>query len=1045
MLNHLLEAAVQKRKIVITFFCFLALLAFWSFQNIKIDAIPDLGENQQIVFTEWAGRSAKDIEDQITYPLSVDLQGIPGVKNVRGMSTFGFSMIFLIFEDDVDFYWSRTRVLERLSSLAVPLPEGANPSLGPDATGLGQVLWYSVENTEESLNPLSLDKLRSLQDFYVRYLLQGASGVSEVASIGGFVKEYQIDVDPNKLFAFHVSFKDLLQAIRSSNVDVGAELIEEGEREMIIRGVGLFRTLEDIEDVVITVREGTPIRVRDVAQVGTGPAFRRGVLDRDGQEIVGGVVTMRYGENPQEVIDAVKEKLQIVEQGLPQGVEIKIFYDRTELIQNTLGTVYQALSTQAIITVLVILFFLLHFQSSILVSLTLPFGIGFSFLVMYFLGIDSNIMSLAGLVISIGVMVDMGIIMTENIYSRLSENPDLSRNQKLVLIQDSVKEVGPAILIAVMTTIVTFLPVFALQGAEGKLFVPLAWTKTIAMLGSVLVALFLVPALSHYFLKGRLRPLEENTLSREIISNYRQAAEWVLTHRKKFLILPLIIVIFGAFAFSRLGSEFMPQLNEGDIMYMPVTTPDVSMTKARELLSYTDQVISEHPLVEYSVGKLGRAESALDPAPVEMFETIVRLKPMSEWPRGMTVYDVINELDQSLQIPGVVNSWGFPIQIRIGMISTGIRTPVGIKIFGSDQDELERLSGKVARVVETVPGARGVYEQQISGKPYVEFHVDRVAASRYGLNSGDINTIIQTAMGGMAVSQFYEGRERYPVRVRYQKELRDNLEELKSVLIPTPGGQHIPISQVTTMQMTTGPSVIQSEDGFLRSLVTLNVDGRDLVGFVEEARERVAAEVNLPSGYSIHWAGQYEDQVRATNRLKVLVPLILLINLFLIFLGIKNWALSGIVFSAIPVALSGAMIFLWAGGMNTSVAVWVGCIALFGIAVDDGVVMMKYLIQKMEEMKPTSFEELKQTIIEAGARRIRPLLMTTVTTLFALTPVLLAVGTGAEVMKPMALPIFGGMLFVFISVFMVPVIFSFYMERNLTQELNRGEKSNDQI
>tara|TARA_B100001971_G_scaffold61895_1_gene56920 strand:- start:120583 stop:123699 length:3117 start_codon:yes stop_codon:yes gene_type:complete len=1033
MIQKLIEASIRNRVLVVILFVLIALLSVFSLKTARIDAIPDIGENQQIVFTEWPGRSPKDIEEQVTYPLSILLQGIPGVKNIRGISAFGFSTIYVIFKDDVDFYWSRSRVLEKLSTAGSELPSGVVPKMGPDATGLGQIYWYTIENEKDNKNPKSLAELRSIQDFYVRYLLQGVEGVSEVASVGGFVKEYQIDVDPKKLFAYNIYFSQLLKSIKESNIDVGAEVVEDGDREFIVRGKGFFKSLTDIENVVLAIKNKTPIRVKDVATVGFGPGFRRGALDKNGTEAVGGVVTMRFGENPKQVIDKVKERLKVVEKGLPKGVRVVPFYDRTELIENTIGTVYSALSEEIVITVVVILLFLLHFQSSILVSLTLPFGVGISFILMKLIGIDSNVMSLSGMVIAIGSMVDMGIIMTENIYSHLSEKPEASKSERVEIIVRSAREVGPAILTAVMTTIVTFLPVFGLEGSEGKLFGPLAWAKTLAMFGSVVVAIILVPALSVFMLNGKLKPIEKNKVSLFIVKSYQPALNWVLENRKRFLLAPMILLILGGLALSNLGKEFMPSLNEGDILYMPTTTPDISMTKARELLAYTDKVLKDHPLVEYSVGKLGRANSAIDPAPVAMFETVIKLVPKDQWPEGKTIYEIMQDLDQALQVPGLVNSWDFPIQTRIGMISTGIKTQIGIKIFGDDLRKLESLASKVGKEVEKVKGAYGVYAEQITGKPYIEFDIDRVAASRYGINTGTVNKILQTAVGGMPIGQFYDGRERYPIRVRYKKELRDRVDDLKRVLVPSPLGQHIPLEQLADIKIVTGPAAIQSENGLLRSVVLLNVQGRDLIGFVEEAKKHIEKNVELPKGYSIVWAGQYENQVRATNRLKLLVPIALIINLVIIFLGIKNLRNSAIIFSAVPIAMAGGLILLWIGGFNTSVAVWVGFIALFGIAVDDGVVMMTYLQEAIKNHKPKNWEELKECVLEAGSRRIRPLVMTTTTTCVALIPVMWATTTGSEVMKPMAIPTLGGMLVELITLFIVPVTFSYFEQRRIEQ------------
>ena len=1034
MIQNLIELSIRNRAFVVVGFVFIALLSIFSLKTARIDAIPDIGENQQIVFTEWAGRSPKDIEEQVTYPLSVMMQGIPGVKNIRATSAFGFSIIYVIFKDDVPFYWSRSRVLEKLSTASSELPTGVTPNMGPDATGLGQIFWYTLENEKNASKPKSLAELRSIQDFYVRYLLQGVEGVSEVASIGGFVKEYQIDVDPNKLFAYDIHFSKLIKSIQNSNIDVGAEVIEDGDREFVVRGKGFFKSISDIENVVVAVKNNSAIRVKDLASVNIGPGFRRGALDKNGVESVGGVVTMRFGENPKEVIDNVKERLSIVKKGLPKGVKLVPFYDRTEVIERTIGTVYSALGQEIIITVIVILLFLLHFKSSILVSLTLPFGVGISFILMKLLEIDSNVMSLSGLVIAIGSMVDMGIIMTENIYSHLAEKPEATKKDRIEIIVQSAREVGPAILTAVATTIVTFLPVFGLEGSEGKLFGPLAWAKTLAMFGSVVVAIILVPALSAYLLKGKLKPIEKNKVSLFIVQTYRPTLNWMLENRKIFVIFPTIIFLLGMFAYSKLGKEFMPSLNEGEILYMPVTTPDVSMTKARELLAYTDKKLKEHPLVADAIGKLGRANTAIDPAPVAMFETVIKLVPEDQWPDGVSIYDIMSELDGELQVPGLVNAWLFPIENRIAMISTGIKTQIGIKIFGDDLRTLEDIARKIGKEVEKVKGAYGVYAEQITGKPYVEFDIDRVAASRYGINTGTINKILQTAVGGMTIGQFYEGRERYPIRVRYKKELRDRIDELKKVLVPRPLGQHIPLSELADIQVVTGPAAIQSENGMLRSLVLLNVQGRDLIGFVEEAKEHIEKNVELPKGYSIVWAGQYESQVRSNNRLMMLVPLALLINLMLIYIGIKNLRNAAIIFSAVPIAFSGGLILLWIGGFNTSVAVWVGFIALFGIAVDDGVVMMTYLQEAIKKHKPKDWDGLKECILEAGSRRIRPLVMTTTTTVVALIPIMWSTSTGSEVMKPMAIPTLGGMLVELVTLFIVPVVYSYFEQRKIENE-----------
>ena len=1043
-MKKLIELSIQYRILVVTSFVFIGFVSIFSVRTSNIDFIPDIGENQQIVFTDWPGRSPKDIDEQITYPLSILLQGIPGVKTVRGISVFGFSTIYVIFKEEVDFYWSRSRIIEKLIESQSDLPPEVKPRLGPDATGLGQVFWYTIENDESvsGASLKSLAQLRSLQDFYVKYHLQNVEGVSEVASVGGFVKEYQIDVDPKKLFAFDVHFSTLVKAIQNSNIDVGAEVIEDGSREFIIRGKGFFESLTDIENVVIAVKNKTPVYVKDVASVGLGPAFRRGVLDKNGLETVGGVVTMRFGENPQQVIQNIKERIKDVQRGLPKGVRLVPFYDRTELIENTMSTVYKALIQEIIVAIVLVFIFLLHLWCGILVSLTLPFAIGISFIFMRLFGIDSNVMSLSGIVIAIGTIVDMGIIMTEAIYSRLMASSYMSLKEKVRIVKTCAQEISPAIFTSIMTTIVTFLPILALEGSEGQLFWPLAWAKTFALLGSLIVAVFLIPSLSIFLLKDKVFSFRENLsiktkMSRKnkidvfIVQKYRFMLDWVLGHRRLFLIAPAFLIVMGFIAFMNLGEEFMPELNEGDILYMPVTTSDVSLTKAKEILSYTDKVLNEHPLVDFAVGKLGRADSVLDPAPISMIETVIRLVPSSQWPRGKDIYDIMEDLDKALQIPGLVNSWGFPIQTRIGMISTGIKTQVGIKVFGDDIAVLEDLTSQIAQKIEKMDSAYGVYKEQIIGKPYIEFDIDQISASQFGINIGTIHEILQTAVGGMPIGQFYEGRERYSIRVRYKKELRDRIDELKRILVPSPLDQHIPLEQLADIKVVTGPSHIVSENGILRSTVLFNVRDRDLIGFVQRAKVIIEKEIDLPEKYSVVWAGEYENHVRANNRLKLILPLIFMISLIILFLGTGSFVNSLIIFSAVPISMTGGLILLWLGGFHLSVAVWVGFIALFGIAVDDGILMITYFKQEMKDNKPANFEHLKSVILEAGSRRIRPLLMTTATTSLALLPVMWSTSIGSEVMKPMALPTLGGMLIEVITLFVVPVLFSFVEERKL--------------
>jgi len=994
-----------------------------------IDAIPDIGENQQIVFSEWAGRSPKDIEDQITYPLSVALQGLPGVKTIRASSAFGFSIIYIIFDDDVDFYWSRTRVLEKLAVAGRDLPEGVVPELGPDATGLGQIFWYTVEGKGKSLA-----ELRSIQDWFVRYQLQAVPGVSEVASVGGYIKQYQIDVDPAKLTAHKLNIAKLFTAVRRSNIDVGAKVIEESKMEFLVRGIGFIKNIADIENIVVGANEGVPIFIKNIATVTIGPEFRRNALDKNGQEAVGGVVVMRYGENPLEVIERIKEKIKELKSGLPPGVTIEPFYDRTKLIGRTISTLTKSLILEIIITILVIFFFLRNFGSSVIVSLTLPLSVLFSLSLLYAFGMDSNIMSLSGIIIAIGTMVDMGIILMENIFRHLR---DPKNRDKLVahVVFKASQEVGPAVLTAILTTIVSFFPVFALQGQEGKLFHPLAFTKTFALFGSITVALTLIPVLSIFFLGKNFQKKSAQKTGGDpgewIVKYYTILLKWVLGHRKQFLALPIGLVLLAGIGLARTGREFMPPLDEGDILFMPVMLPSISLTEALRIMQYQDKVIRKFPEIENVVGKLGRAETATDPAPISMFETMINLKPKSQWRSGMTREKLLEELDQALRIPGVSNIWTQPIANRVDMLSTGIRTQVGVKVFGKDLATLEKLAGEVEKVLKTIPGAVDLYSEKIVGKPYIEIEINRQNIARYGVMVGDVQDVIQTAVGGMNLTQTVEGRERYPVRVRYPRELRNSEDALKRVLVPTPTGQEIPLGLLADIRRVMGPAMINSENGLLRAYVLLNVRGRDMIGFVEEAARVVADKIKLPPGYYLQWSGQFENQVRARKKLSILVPLSLLINFLILFFSFKSVLKAGIIFLAIPISLSGGILLLWAGGFNMSVAVWVGFIALFGIAVDTGVVMMTYLNQVFKERVPKTKVEIERAVIEASQMRIRPVVMTSATTIFALIPVLLATGTGAEVMKIMAIPTLGGMTVLFLSVFFVPLLYSWSEEKKV--------------
>ena len=1032
MINKLISYCLKTPFVVFVVYIALFFWGAWAITNIPVDAIPDIGEKQVIVYSDWPGRSAKDVEDQITYPLSVSLRGVPGVKTIRATSAFGFSEVYLIFKDSVDYYWARSRVLEKLNLVSGRLPQGVMPVLGPDATGLGQVFWYTVEG-----KGYSIDKLRSLQDWFIRYQLNSVDGVSEVASIGGFVKQYQIDIDPNKMISFNVHLGQVMEAVKRSNVDVGAKVIENNAMEYIIRGLGFIKSLDDIENIAVGEINGTPVYVKNIAVVQLGPEFRRGALDKGGQEAVGGVVIMRYGENAMKVIHRVKQAIKELEKGLPPGVKIVPFYDRTELIHRTIATLREALILELIITMAVVVPFLAHIWAGIMICLALPFSVLIAYIAMYYLKIDANIMSLSGIAIAIGTLVDMAIIMVENSYRHLiiyAEEIKKGVKTRFDVIFGAASEVGSAVLTAVLTTVVSFLAVFALEAQEGKLFKPLAWTKSLTLLASITVALTLIPVLCMLFLKGRLRPPEGNPLVKALHHYYEKILRWCLSHRKIFLLIPAIILISALAIIPRIGREFMPAFDEGTILFMPVMRPSTSLTEAIRVIEIQDKIIKSFPEVEMVVGKVGRADTATDPAPVEMFETIITLKPKSQWRRGMTKEKIIREMDTVLQLPGVSNIWTQPIINRVDMLATGIRTSVGVKVFGPDLQKIEAIATEIEKAVKEVKGAVDLYSEKIVGKPYIEFKIKREQVARYGISIRDVQDVIEMAIGGENLTTTVEGRERYPVRVRYARQLRDNIDALRRVLVSTKGGAQIPISQLVDIYFVTGPAMINSENGLLRAYVLMNVRGRDMMGFVEEASKIVSQKVKLPAGYFIQWSGQFENQVRAKNKIAILLPISLLINFMLIYMCFRSIIKSVFIFTAVPVTLAGGIWLLAFSGFNFSVAVWVGFIALFGIAVDDGILITTYLDDVFKERRARikTRQDVIEATVYAGLGRIRPAFLTTITTIAALLPIMFLKGTGAEVMQPMAIPSIGGMTIEMITWFIVPTLYSWREEKKLT-------------
>ncbi|GJM23831.1 MAG: hypothetical protein DHS20C16_02460 [Phycisphaerae bacterium] len=1333
MISGLIRLFLQTPLLALILAAALAIFGWQAFEQNPKDAIPDIAENQVIVFSEWMGRSPKDVDEQVTYPLTVALQGVPEVKEIRATSGFGWSIVYVVFKERAEFYWARSRVLERLNVAQGQLPTGVTPRLGPDATALGQVYWYTVENgwysrerpglrfdedgelTEASrvtllqgdptlvdtldeaepfsdpvsgkplvFSKLPLDRLRSIQDFDVKLALESVEGVSEVASIGGYVRQYQIDVNPEALRAFNAPLSRLVAALNSANIDVGAKVVEENGMEILVRGVGFLggaqrsaakreareeAVIHDIENIVIHAKNGTPVYVHQVANVSVGPDFRRGALDKMGAEAVGGAVTMRFGENPLSVIERVYGKVDTVERGLPPGLRINAFYDRTDLIEDTMGTLTEALSQELLITIVAVVLFLLHFRSSMVIAITLPLAVMFAFICMQALKLPSNIMSLAGIAIAIGTMVDMGIVMLENIYQYLTDHRDdytryetdvdgrsrevIDHAKRSEYVAEAASEVGSAILTAVSTTVISFMPVFFLEGQAAKLFTPLAWTKTFCMVGAVILAITVVPPLASALLRSRrtnwptalaagilfggvsaaawwnsgrihtsfatltsaierylgwsnssvavtlgaaialivvvvlrerIRPVEHNPTSRLIHWAYEPTLRWVLHHKALFLAVPVALVVWGisvwlgwgplvgvviwpletvglapltwtasfwihlamaavvgfvivpllldsaavsvavwrakAITYGRtpwakrvlavivfalltvvfdttnvagnntrafasiltpsptgsyddyaplqalvddngIGQEFMPPLDEGDFLYMPSVLPAGSINTVVDVMQKQDVQFAQIPEVDLVVGKLGRIESPLDPAPVGMLETMILLKPREQWPivddpqfdgmqRKRTMDEIWEDVKAAGSFPGVLPSVQLqPIRTRVEMLSTGLNAKIGIKIYGDSIERSEELAVQLEQLLrERLDNAQAINAVRVSGKPYLEFHIDREAIARHGVNIADVQQVIEVAIGGRNLTTTYEGLDRYPVRIRYERELRDEVPDLERVLVPTPSGAQIPISQVADIQRVTGPMSVRREGAKFVSYVTMSNQGVDETTLVRNGQRIIDdaiinGEIEIPEGYYMRWAGSYERNIRAKNRLAILVPLVLLINLLLIYLQFKRWPLTLVIFLAIPVAFSGGFVLLdfwpqiqnWlytlgvmdrpfpGDNMYLTVAVWVGFIALFGIAVDDGIVIGTYLDQTFSRSKIKQYEEIEERVVYAGLRRIRPALMTTFTTLTALLPVLLTTGRGSDVMTPMALPVFGGMLIALITIVVVPTCY----------------------
>jgi Cu(I)/Ag(I) efflux system membrane protein CusA/SilA len=1033
MIGRLIEISMRNRALVVAIYLALAAWGYYALLATPVDAIPDLSDNQVIVFTDWPGRSPQEVEDQVTYPLVTNLQGLPGVRVVRASSAFSFSMINVIFEDNVELYWARTRVLERLNLISSQLPAGITPTLGPDATGVGQVFWYTIESER-----MSLRDLRALQDWFVRYQLNSVPGVAEVASVGGYVQQYQVDVDPNRLRAYNLPLSSVVEAVGRSNTNVGGNVVEQAGQWAVVRGLGLIESVADVENIVIGAQNGTPIYVKQVATVKLGEAFRTGALDKNGREAVGGVVIARQGVNTLDVIEGVKRRLEELKPGLPEGVSIVPFYDRTQLINRATHTLKKALIEELLLVTLAHIIFLAHFRSILIVTIPLPLAVLISFLFMHYVGISSNLMSLSGIAIAIGVLVDAGIVVTENAFRFMEQRGVDPKDRKRVweTVLDSTRLVGRPVFFSMAIIILAFVPVFALTGQEGKLFHPLAFTKTFAMIGATVIAVTLVPVLCTLLLGGRLHSERANPVMRFLQAIYRPVLGWALNHRLVTVALAALLFAGAVFLAAGIGKEFMPPLNEGDLMFMPVTDPAISIDEALRITSRQDEILKSYPEVEWAVGKAGRAETSTDPSPVNMTETIVHLKPQEQWRAGVTRERIVSELDAQLRMPGVTNIWTQPIINRIDMLSTGIRSQVGVKVFGNDLKTLEELSRRVADVVRTVPGAADVYPEQIGGSPYVDIRVNRQAAARYGIDVGLIQDAIEKGIGETNLSVTIEGRRRFPVRVRYAPEFRASPEAIAQLPITSPSGVPVPLGQLASINTVEGPTMISSENGLLRGTVLLNVRGRDVGGFVEEARAAVNRQVQLPAGYYVQWSGQYENQQRARDRLLIVVPVVLVIIFGLLYMTYGSAIEAAHVLLAVPFALTGGVYLLWLMKFNFSVAVWVGFIALFGTAVQTGVVMVIYLEEAVErkrrELGELTRAALKEAVTEGALLRLRPKVMTVSTVVAGLLPIMWSTSAGSEVMKPLATPVLGGMVSSLLHVLVVtPVIFFWLRERQL--------------
>lgn len=1056
MIDRLVSWCLGNRAIVLTATLLLTIAGIDAIYRTPVDAIPDLSENQVIVLSDWAGRSAQEVEDQVTFPLSTALEGLAGVREVRAQSAFGFSMLTVIFRDDVDIYFARTRVLEKLSALPFKLPEGVTARLGPDATSIGWIYEYYLDDSAaaQAGHALDLGQLRSLQDWFVRLQLSAVPGVAEVASIGGFVRQYQVDVNPNQLRAYGLPLSGVIEKIRGSSRNVGGGNIEVNGRDITIRGVALVHSPEDLKSIPVGYSQGHPVLLEQVATVAMGPEPRRGALDIAGHEAVGGVVVMRYGESTREVIKGVKQKIAEISKALPPGVTIKPFYDRSQLIERAVGTLRLTLFEEIILVTLAHLLFLGHLRSVLIVTLPLPLSILFAFILMKWTGITSNIMSLSGLAIAIGVLVDAAVVVTEAVIREAHAVQEgrvlgLSYPKDIVeIVRRATRMVIRPIFFAMLIILLAFIPVFALQGEAGKLFHPLAFTKSYAMAGAMLLALTVVPVLASLLVRGRLRNEGENPVMRFLLRLYRPVLEWSLDHAKAVIVTAVVILLAALSLGSRIGWDFMPPLNERALLYMPTTLPSASVPEINRVMSAQDKILSSFPEVESVVGKLGRADTATDPAPVSMIETTIMLKPLSAWRPGMTMEKLRSEMLQKMQqFPGFVPAFLQPIESRILMLNTGIRGQVAVKIFGSDLKELERLALEVERILKEIPAATDVYAERIVGTPYLDITVRRDDAARFGVSITEINNAIESAIGGGTLETTIDGRQRIPIRIRYPRELRGDLPSLEHVLVASMQGENIPLSNVADFHLTTGPSMISSENGMMRVFVQANVRERALADFVQDAQEKVSAKLSLPPGYFISWGGQYQKLLAASRTLLVICPLVILIILVLLYITYRSWKEAAHVLLAVPFALSGGLYLQWLLGYHFSVAVAIGYIALFGTAVQTAVIMVIYLNDSLDRKikecgDAFSLKDLRMAVLQGALLRLRPKVMTVATIVASLMVILLpgfsGERTGIEIMRPIAVPVVGGMISSLIHILIVTPILFFSLRK---REMGSGSRT----